>query len=137
MWWPNMDRSIEDLAKSCPDCQAVGKAPPVAPLQQWEWPSRVFQRLHIDFAGPFQGSMFLVVVDAYSKWPFVSVMQSTTVEKTIEELRQLFGIPEQIVFDNGPQFTSEAFAIFMKMNGLCHTCSAPLRMVLQNILYSH
>ena len=81
MWWPNMDRSIEDLAKSCPDCQAVGKAPPVAPLQPWEWPSRVFQCLHIDFAGPFQGSMFLVVVDAYSKWPFVSVMQSTTVEK--------------------------------------------------------
>ena len=68
--------------------------------------------------------MLLVVVDAYSKWPFASVMQATTVEKTIEELRQLFamfGIPEQIVSDNGPQFTSEAFAIFMKMNGVRHT----------------
>ena len=55
-------------------------------------------------------------------------MQATTVEKTIEELRQLFamfGIPEQIVSDNGPQFTSEAFALFMKMNGVRHTRSAP------------
>ena len=72
--------------------------------------------------------MFFVVVDAYSKWPCVSILQSTTVEKTIDELRQLFatyGIPEQIVSDNGSQFTSEPFAIFMKMNGIRHTLTAP------------
>ena len=74
MWWPGMDRSIEELVQSCPDCQAIGKAPPVAPLQPWERPTRVFQRLHVDFAGPFQGAMFFVVVDAYSRWPFVSIM---------------------------------------------------------------
>lgn len=128
MWWPGMDHSIEELVKSCPDCQAIGKAPPVTPLQPWERPTRVFQRLHIDFAGPFQGAMFFVVVDAYSKWPCVSILQSTTVEKTINELRQLFaayGIPEQIVSDNGSQFTSEPFAIFMKMNGIRHTLTAP------------
>ena len=74
MWWPGMDQSIEDLVKSCLDCQQIGKAPPVAPLQPWERPTRVFQRLHIDFAGPFQGAMFFIEVDAYSKWPFVSAM---------------------------------------------------------------
>ena len=107
-----VDKNIEYLAKSCLDCQAVKKAPPVAPLQPWEWPSRVLQRVHVDFAGPFQGAMFFVAVDAYSKWPFVTVMNSTTVEKTIDALRQLFamyGIPEQLVSDNGSQFTSEAF----------------------------
>ena len=66
LWWPGMDGSIEDLAKSCPDCKVIGKAPPVAPLQPWEHPTRVFQRLHIDFGGPFQGAMFFVMVDAYS-----------------------------------------------------------------------
>ena len=68
MWWPGMDKNIEDLAKSCLDCQAVKKAPPVAPLQPWEWPSRVLQRVYVDFAGPFKGAMFFVAVDAYSKW---------------------------------------------------------------------
>ena len=29
----------------------------------------------LDFAGPFQGSMFLVAVDAHSKWPEVFVMK--------------------------------------------------------------
>ena len=47
-------------------------------------------------------------VDAYSKWLCVSILQSTTVEKTIDELRQLFAtydILEQIVSNNGLQFT--------------------------------
>ena len=82
----------------------------------------------MDFAGPFQGTMCFVAVDAYSKWPFVTVMNSTTVEKTIDALRQLFatyGIPEQLISDNGSQFTSEAFAVFLKTNGVRHTRSAP------------
>ena len=63
--------------------------------------------------------MFLVVVDAHSKWPEVIQMHSTTSSKTIEALRNLFvkyGLPEQLVSDNGPQFTSEEFAEFMNIN---------------------
>ena len=73
------------------------------------------------FAGPFQGAMFLIEVDAYSKWPEAIVMKSTTVEHTMDALRTVFarcGLPEQLVSDNGPQFTSEAFAIFVKANAL-------------------
>ena len=128
IWWPGLYGNIEQVAKSCEDCQAVKNSPPVAPLHPWVWPTRPFQRVHIDFAGPFQGAMFLVAVDAYSKWPEVFVMQSTTVNKTIEILRHVFamyGLPEQLVSDNGPQFTSEEFAIFMKLNGVKHTRSAP------------
>ncbi len=72
--------------------------------------------------------MFLVAVDAYSKWPEVFLMKSTTVSKTIEHLRQMFamyGLPEQVVSDNGPQFTSEEFAEFLKQNGVKHITSAP------------
>ena len=53
MWWPGIDDSIEALAKSCCECQTAKNSPLVAPLQPWEWPSRVFQRVHLDFAGPF------------------------------------------------------------------------------------
>ena len=55
-------------------------------------------------------------------------MQSTTVDKTIDALRQMFsmnGLPEHIVSDNGPQFISEAFAKFLSLNGIKHTRSAP------------
>ena len=67
-------------------------------------------------------------MDAYSKWPEVVELRSATAAKTIEVLRQLFaryGLPEQVVSDNGSQFTSEEFEEFMKRNGIKHTFSAP------------
>ena len=44
-----------------------------------------------------------------------------TSEMTIQELRKVFavhGLPEQLVSDNGPQFTSREFQEFMKANGI-------------------
>ena len=40
MWWPGLDRDVENLAKSCQACQAVKRAPPVVPLHPWVWPSK-------------------------------------------------------------------------------------------------
>ena len=78
VWWPNIDRHIEDLVKSCVSCQQSKDTPPLAPLHPWIWPSKPWQRLHIDFAGPFLGKMFFILVDAHSKWPEVIEMTSTT-----------------------------------------------------------
>ena len=49
--------------------------------------------------------MFLVVVDAYSKWPDMIEMPDTTAQITVDQLRSVFarwGIPQQVVSDNGP-----------------------------------
>ena len=128
VWWPGIDHDIETLAKSCSGCQNVKHVPPSAPIHPWEWPSRPWQRIYIDFAGPFLDSMFLVIVDAYSKWPEVIAMKSTSAAKTLEVLRTVFartGLPNIIVSDNGPQFTSEEFAHFIAANGIKHITSAP------------
>ena len=80
------------------------------------------------FAGPVQGHMFLVIVDAFSKWPEVIKMKSTTAECTINALRTVFarfGVPEQLVSDNGPQFVSDEFEEFTKRNGIRHLRGAP------------
>ena len=128
VWWKGMDQDLELLAKNCSVCAAVKQAPPKAPLHPWTWPSRPWQRIHIDFAGPFMEKMFLAVVDAYSKWGEVIEMNQTTTAKTIARLRTTFatyGIPEQIVSDNGPQFISSDFAEFLKKNGVQHTRASP------------
>ena len=55
-------------------------------------------------------------------------MASTTTEKTLEVLRSLFasyGLPEQLVSDNGPQFTAELFQEFCKQNGVKHIRCSP------------
>ena len=87
-----------------------------------------WKRVHIDFAGPFMGKMILIVVDSHSKWFEVEMMPSITIEATIANLRDMFaryGIPQQLVSDNGSQFTSEEFCKFMKANGIKHTLVAP------------
>ena len=127
-WWEGVDKDIESVVKSCQACQSVKNAPPNAPLHPWLWPTKPWQRLHIDFAGPFRGRTYLLITDAHSKWPEITEMSSTTASRTVDELRKLFssyGLPEQIVSDNGPQFVSEEFAAFTKMNGIKHIKSAP------------
>ena len=66
--------------------------------------------------------------DAHSKWLEVIDMSSTTASATIQQLRSLFasyGLPEQLVSDNGPQFVAEEFEYFLKSNGVKHIHSAP------------
>ena len=58
-----------------PMSDLIMMSPLVAQLHTWEWPSQPWSILHIDFAGPFMGKMFLVIVDAHSKWLDVKVMK--------------------------------------------------------------
>ncbi|XP_042143350.1 uncharacterized protein K02A2.6-like [Ixodes scapularis] len=128
VWWPEVDADIEYRVRSCDTCQQQQSLPGPAPLHPWSWPTRPWQRLHLDFAGPFQGRHFLVSVDSHSKWPEVFVMNSTSAEATIEKLRELFshfGLPDVVVSDNGPQFCSQEFQIFLRENGVRHVRTAP------------
>ena len=89
----------------------------------------------MDFAGPLLCHMFFVAIDAHSKWPEVVVMTSTS-EKTIEALRSMFahhGLPEQLVTDNGPQFTSSEFSQFLKENHIKHIVSTPYHSALNGL----
>ena len=127
-WWPKMDSDIERVSKACTSCKENQAMPPKEPLHPWSWPSRPWSRLHIDHAGPFMGKLFLIVVDAYSKWMEVVPVASTNTATTVDKLRAIFathGLPDKIVSDNGTAFTSEAFQEFVRKNGISHTTSAP------------
>ncbi|XP_057695377.1 uncharacterized protein K02A2.6-like [Corythoichthys intestinalis] len=127
-WWPGLDKQIEETVKSCSSCQKIRNNPPAAPLHPWDFPQDPWHRIHIDFTGPFENRMFLVAIDAHSKWPEVAIMKSTTSEKAIEKLGEMFsrfGAPAQLVSDNGPQFVSKEMVEFLQANGVQHIKSAP------------
>ncbi len=66
VWWPQIDRDIEDIVNSCPSCLRVKQSPSSAPLHPWTWPSKPWQRIHVNLFGPFLNKMFFVIVDARS-----------------------------------------------------------------------
>lgn len=128
-WWSGLDRQIKQTGRTCPSCQTVRCMPQPAPLHPWTWPEAPWQRIHVNFAGPFEQRMFLVIIDANSKRPEVSVMKSTTTQKTIQKLGEVFsrfGFPEQLVSDTGPQFVSQDFERFLQANGVQHIRLSPL-----------
>ena len=128
VWWPGLDKDIEKLLHGCTKCQEVSSVPPPAPLNPWKWPTRPWARLHLDFAGPFEGRLFLIMIDAHSKWIEAVSTHSTSSAVVIEELRSVFarfGIPEMIVTDNGTGFVSQEFKSFLEKNGVRHVTSAP------------
>jgi len=73
-----------------------------------EIPSRQWQTLSADLFH-VQQSWFLIVVDYYSKFPFVKKIHNLTTGAIVNEMKMLFaenGIPESLQCDNGTQFTS-------------------------------
>ena len=127
-WWPNMDADIERYVKLCSTCAQHAKHPASSPLHNWDWPMEPWKRIHIDFAGPFLNKMFLIVIDAHSKWLDVKTMSTITANDTIVELKEIFanhGLPDQIVSDNGPSFTAYEFKMFCGANGIEHITTSP------------
>lgn len=128
VWWPGIDSNIEETARRCQQCSNTRKAPPVAPLSPWSWPTAPWHRIHIDFA-THQSNHYLIVVDAHSKWPeVIGPMKTTTTESTANALRSIFaryGLPTQVVSDNGQPFSSPEYEEFLQQNGVQRVLVSP------------
>ncbi len=128
VWWPGIDKDLENKVRQCEQCVPAQKSLAYVPLYPWEWPSHPWARLYVDYAGPFMGKMFLVLIDAHSKWMDVHTVPSATSHSTISVLRTIFashGLPEILVSDIGTPFSSSEFGIFLRQNGIRHITAAP------------
>ena len=50
VWWPGIDSDIEERARGCKQCFKTRKAPQVAPLFPWSWPTAPWQRIHVQYS---------------------------------------------------------------------------------------
>lgn len=134
VWWPGIDGEIEAFVRDCVACTVSGKSarPTPGPLQPAPLPSGPWRKLALDFAGEFTAApshqrYLLVAMDYYSKWPEVAVCSSATSAVVIDFLTGLFdrfGLVEEVVTDNGVQFTSSEFSDFLQSLGIRHCRTA-------------
>jgi hypothetical protein len=52
VWWPGIDADIEKITQACQGCMNTQKEPAKVPLHPWEYPSKPWQRVHIDYCVP-------------------------------------------------------------------------------------
>ena len=127
-WWPNIDSDIEKMVKGCYEYQKLQKENTKVDIHPWEESKRPFDRVHVDFAGPFNGNYYFLLVDAFSRWPEIHLLKTITAETTIETCNKIFstfGIPTVMVSDNGPQFTSYKFKSYLASLGITQKFTAP------------
>lgn len=127
IWWPHLNEDIEALVGQCNKCLEHRHMPPRS-QHEWITPTRRWSRLHIDFAGPFRNKYFLIIVDAYSRWPEVFVVNNTTSATVIKYLRIVFanhGLCEILVSDNGTAFVSEEMKRYLRANKIRQITTAP------------
>lgn len=127
VWWPQIDKDIENHVASCRTCQEHAPMPNRT-YSPWPPTNSPWERAHLDFAGPIEGKYLLILVDAYSKWIEVEITKTTATQPVITFLRNhmaRFGIILTLVTDNASCFTSQEFAEFIQHNGIQHTTSPP------------
>ena len=70
----------------------------------------------------------LLIIDDYSRFPFVEPVSSTSANAVIPKLDQLFatfGTPRVVKSDNSPPFNGEEFAKFARVLGFNHRKVTP------------
>ena len=126
VWFPNIDKEIEKLVKTCETCEKLSNKPNKSPPRLWDWLIEPMDRVHINFF-EFENNKFLAMVDGYSKWIEIKVANSWKTDNTITTLKlwlSQFGIPKQLVSDNGVQFASTEFKSFIEKTGINHIRTA-------------
>lgn len=129
VWWPQMDKQVEDFVKKCKNCTLVATPNPPEPLSRTTLPEKAWTDLAIDFVGPLpSGHNLLVIVDYFSRFTEVIIMKQITAQLTVKALHETFcrfGMPESIKTDNGPQFISSDLQAFCKQFGIQHRRTTP------------
>lgn len=120
VYWPNIDKDIENMCRACTACALHKGHPLPKTTHHWEYPSTVWERIHLDYA-TYGGKYYLVIVDSHSKWPEVFItpdMTSRTVMRALDSLFVRYGYPVAVVSDNQPSLISSEMRDFYTERGV-------------------
>ncbi|VFQ69607.1 unnamed protein product [Cuscuta campestris] len=130
-FWPTMRKDCEEYVRKCPTCQQFQNVPG-RPATNYTPISSVipFSRWGIDIVGALpkevgQARWIVVAIDYFTKWVEAEPLAGITGRQMIDfvgtNILCRFGVPKQIISDNGTQFEEAEFQDFLKTWGIQHT----------------
>ena len=128
IFWPGMSSQIEDKVSKCSICTTTQNRNPKEPMICVDLPDRPWAKIALDIF-VLDHSHYLLTVDYYLKWIELVKMTELSSKYVISAMKSQFakyGIPDELITDNGPQYACREFREFAKEYGFIHTTSSPL-----------
>lgn len=122
-----MSTELKEYIAKCDVCMAHRNEQSKEPIQQHDFAARPWSKVAVDFCDLDRRTL-LVISDYYRNYIKIARVTSITSRSIIKELKAVFvrfGIPDVVVTDNGPQFSSAEFSVFSRIWGFDHVTSSP------------
>ncbi|KAI4903640.1 hypothetical protein NFI96_008643, partial [Prochilodus magdalenae] len=127
VWWPGIGKYINKKVSHCTFCQERRPTQRKEPLITSPLPPGPWCKIGADLC-ELSGRNSHIVVDYYSRDIEIAHLQLTTSLHVIDKLKNMcvrWGIPKELITDNGTQFTSADFAQFCSDWDIHHITSSP------------
>ena len=124
--WPGLSAELQQLVRNCYECRKE-QSQHAEPLIISELPKLPFQKVGTDLFD-WQKRTYLLLIDYYSRYIEIALLNRPSAEEVIAHMKCIFarhGIPELVMSDNGPQYSCEAFAEFVREYHFRHVTSSP------------
>uniref|UniRef100_A0A665UM21 Gypsy retrotransposon integrase-like protein 1 n=1 Tax=Echeneis naucrates TaxID=173247 RepID=A0A665UM21_ECHNA len=127
VWWPRISRDIQEIVSTCKHCQESKPTQKREPLITTPLPNRPWERVAADIC-ELNTQHYLVVVDYFSRYIEIAYLKDMSSETTRAKLKNIFsrwGCPNELITDNGPQFSGRAFMQFSQEYDFRHITTSP------------
>uniref|UniRef100_A0A8C7YWC8 Gypsy retrotransposon integrase-like protein 1 n=1 Tax=Oryzias sinensis TaxID=183150 RepID=A0A8C7YWC8_9TELE len=127
VYWPGMTEQIKTHVAKCEICRSLDVKQQRETLLPHEMPNRPWAKVGTDLFC-FDNRDYLITVDYYSNFWEIDYLPDTKSTTVIKKLKAHFarqGIPDTVISDNGPQFTSQEFKRFSRQWEFHHRTSSP------------
>ena len=128
VWWPQIDKQVEEAIRACHPCQLVRPRAKPEPIRSSRLPDGPWQEISIDLLEISNGKHLLVVADYYSCWIEAILLKKTDANHVVRSSEAIFathGLPQTIHSDNGLLFVSKEFEGFLEYLGIEHKKGVP------------
>ena len=126
VWYQSLHRQNGQIVCAMPGTYQVANTKET--LIPHDVPKHAWHTLATDLLH-WNGTEYMLIADFYSKFPIIQKLTNKSSSTTINHLKGIFdehGIPERLISDNGPQYSSKEFRVFSAKYGFDYVKSSPL-----------
>lgn len=132
-YWPGIHVQVKNFVKKCGDCQRYKHSrPQTEPLEITTTATSAFEKIFLDLVGPLEedqeGNRYILTLQCdlskyIEAYPIVNKEAVTVARALVENFVLRYGIPSEIVTDQGKEFMAKVFKETCRVLEIKKICS--------------